>query len=184
MHPIEKLMSEHRQIERAMAALEAYASLVAKNDPAAVPADLQLFVTFVQRYADAYHHAKEEDILFEAMVQHGFPKEAGPIAVMLMEHNEGRNYIQTLGEATSIAGFWTDEDRSAIHQNAMNFTGLLRPHIMKEDSILYPMSLKQLPPPAWEEIGKHFASVEERFGAEPGALLKTVDELAARYATR
>ncbi|MBK9032944.1 MAG: tetratricopeptide repeat protein [Myxococcales bacterium] len=32
------------------------------------------------------HHGKEEDLLFEAMVEHGFSREQGPLAVMLHEH--------------------------------------------------------------------------------------------------
>ena len=45
------------------------------------------------------HHGKEEDILFAAMAENGFPTEGGPIAVMLAEHVRGRAFIQAMAQA-------------------------------------------------------------------------------------
>ncbi|MGD0266766.1 MAG: hemerythrin domain-containing protein, partial [Candidatus Methylomirabilota bacterium] len=38
------------------------------------------------------HHGKEENLLFKTMVDRGFPRQGGPIAVMLHEHETGRSF--------------------------------------------------------------------------------------------
>ena len=42
-------------------------------------------IDFIRNYADRFHHAKEEDVLFKALVDNGTPKENSPVAAMLME---------------------------------------------------------------------------------------------------
>ena len=48
---------------------------------------------FIATFADHNHHGKEEDILFPAMEKAGFPRDGGPVGVMLMEHTQGREYV-------------------------------------------------------------------------------------------
>ena len=57
---------------------------------------------FLKVFVDKCHHAKEEELLFPASVVAGVPK-AGPIAVMLHEHDTGRNYIKAMNAA--FAGY-------------------------------------------------------------------------------
>lgn len=71
MDPFATLNDEHRLIERVISALLSYASRI---DHGADPADLGRFVgSLISGFADARHHGKEEDILFEAMIAAGFP---------------------------------------------------------------------------------------------------------------
>ena len=66
MAALQVLMDEHRVIERAIAALAAYARAVARGSD--LPrSDLAGLVGFLKGYADEHHHGKEEDILFRAM---------------------------------------------------------------------------------------------------------------------
>src|SRR5680860_1354935 len=60
--------------------------------------DVQAAIDFIREYADRSHHAKEEDLLFPAMGEAGFPPEGGPVAVMLDEHDEGRAYVTSMEE--------------------------------------------------------------------------------------
>ena len=53
-------------------------------------ADLDDAMDFIKTFADSCHHAKEEDLLFPAMGEAGFPSRGGPVGVMLMEHEQGR----------------------------------------------------------------------------------------------
>ena len=73
MEAIETLMAEHQQILGAIGALEVYAGEVRRGGGDA--AELGRFVTFIREFADAHHHAKEEDMLFAAMVEAGFPRD-------------------------------------------------------------------------------------------------------------
>ena len=53
-------------------------------------------IDFVRTYADHFHHAKEEDVLFIELVKNGMPEKSSPIEAMLMEHDQGRAFIQKL----------------------------------------------------------------------------------------
>ncbi len=144
MEAIENLMSEHRLILRALAGLESFAEEVrlGREDKA----ELAAFVTFLREYADGLHHAKEEEILFAAMVQAGFPQRAGPVGVMLLEHDQGRRLVGELAAAAAHEGPWGAEERARLTSAAGAFANLLRAHIHKEDAILYPMAEQRLSP--------------------------------------
>ena len=44
-------------------------------------------VDFIRNYADGFHHAKEEDVLFIELVKNGMPEKNSPIEAMLIEHD-------------------------------------------------------------------------------------------------
>ncbi|HSN92059.1 MAG TPA: hemerythrin domain-containing protein [Anaeromyxobacteraceae bacterium] len=183
MGAIETLMGEHRIIERGLDALAAFAG----GSPAGGADDrreLGRFVEFIREFADACHHGKEEDILFEAMVQAGFPREGGPIAVMLHEHDVGRAFVRRLAALADQASPWSDQDRQALAEAAHGYASLLRQHIQKEDQVLYPMARQRLPPPVLEQVDRDCARYEEeKTGAgEHERLHRLAEELAARHA--
>ena len=77
----ETLSSEHRVIEQAILALDAAADLI-EGGGQVRPGFFQDAAGFIAGFADGYHHAKEERVLFDAMARHGMPTESGPIAVI------------------------------------------------------------------------------------------------------
>ncbi len=184
MDAIETLMSEHRLIEQVLDAMVGFADEIRRQE-ATEREELARFVAFLREFADACHHGKEEDVLFAAMVEHGFPRDGGPIAVMLHDHAQGRALIGALAAKADGAGAWSGEDRQRIAEAAYAYAALLHAHIHKEDAILYPMAEQHLPPEAMERVGEQC----ERFEAEqtgPGAherLHALADELVARHAT-
>ncbi|MHB8764679.1 MAG: hemerythrin domain-containing protein [Deferrisomatales bacterium] len=102
-------------------------------------------VDFIRSYADRFHHAKEEDILFRELVRNGMPAENSPVAAMLLAHDHGRAFVRGMEEATLRA---RAGDRAAVPQiveNARGYAALLRDHIDKEDHILYPLAERVLP---------------------------------------
>lgn len=183
MNPLQMLQNEHRLIEKVIAALENYVAAVHDSEKVDRE-DLNKFVGFIRTFADSCHHGKEEDILFATMVEHGFSREYGPVAVMLMEHQEGRRLIGILREKAEQAGEWTREDRLAIAQAANAYASLLRNHIMKEDNILCPAALMNLPPELLEKMGERFERFEEE-QTGPGEHEKfhaLADSLVEKYA--
>jgi hemerythrin-like domain-containing protein len=183
MDAIETLMNEHRAIERVLDALVGFAE-DAQRKGATDKDELGRFVTFVREYADAGHHGKEEDILFRVMVDHGFPKHGGPIAVMLQEHDQGRGLVGILRARAAQAEPWSDADRQEIVEAAGAFSRMLHAHIHKEDAILYPMAEQHLPPEALAQVG---AACEEFEAARTAsgsleALSALGDALVARHA--
>jgi hemerythrin-like domain-containing protein len=183
MDAIETLMNEHRVIERVLDGLVAFADEVRRKG-STEKEELSRFVTFVREFADACHHGKEEDILFTTMVEHGFPRNGGPIAVMLHEHDQGRALVAILRQRAEQQGPWSDGDRQEIAEVAGGFAAMLRAHIHKEDAILYPMAEQHLPPSAMEAVSaacERYEADEARAGAHE-RLHALADELVATHA--
>jgi hemerythrin-like domain-containing protein len=177
--PTQILVEEHTLILQALDALERKIAQVESGAPAD-PAYFQKAVEFLRTFADKCHHGKEEHLLFKTMVERGFPREAGPIAVMLHEHDVGRAFVRGIAEAAASPAL----DGAAIRriiENGRGFVQLLRAHIDKENSILFPMADNLLSPEDHAYLEKEF----ERFEAEETgvgfhqAMQKLLDELKA-----
>lgn len=112
-------------------------------------------VDFIKNYADRYHHAKEEDILFKVMLENAEGMHCNPIPVMLHEHDEGRHYVKGLEEGLA------NSDRGLILTNASGYCHLLRDHIYKEDNILYPMAEEALSEELKEEVQAKYKKVND-----------------------
>ena len=162
MDAIETLMNEHRQIERAIDALVAFAAEARRGRSEGEKERLARFVEFIREFADRQHHGKEEDILFAAMVEAGFPRQGGPVAVMLHEHDLGRALVAELARLAGLGTAWTEEERTRLADAAIGYGNLLRAHIHKEDAILYPMAEQRLP----EAVARRVDEACERFDAE------------------
>ena len=106
--------------------------------------DLEEVVFLIRNYADGFHHEKEEKILFPALEDKGFSSRQGPVAVMLSEHVQGRNFVK---EMEKFIDLYKKNDLQALEQVFVNMTGyvnLLRNHISKENNILFRMADKVL----------------------------------------
>ncbi len=180
MEAIETLMAEHRIILRGCDALQSFAEEVRRGG--GEPAELARFVAFIREFADAHHHAKEENFLFAAMVEAGFPKEAGPIAVMLFEHDAGRRHVAELAELAGRTSPWTGEDRERVSAAAIGYADLLRGHIHKEDAILYPMAEQRLPESLARSVDDQAAAFEAAHAADRERLEALGGELVRRHA--
>ncbi len=160
--PTQILMSEHRLIERGLECLETMATR-ARDDATLVVADASELLRFIEEFADAGHHAKEETHLFPAMEARGLPSHAGPTAVMRAEHEEGRAHVRAMSRAVLCA----PADLEVFARHALAFVSLLRQHIMKEDQILFPMADGMIAPETHEELRATFAKMDASFfGAE------------------
>ena len=102
-------------------------------------------VDFIRTYADRYHHAKEEDVLFVELVNNGMPEKQSPIEAMHIEHEQGRAFVRALEDAAEKALNGEPGQIPVIAENAKGYAALLRGHIDKEDTILYPLSERILP---------------------------------------
>jgi len=140
----QRLKDEHQLILRMLALLEKNAALTAQGSFR----DYRFYldgVDFIRNYADRFHHAKEEDILFEALIENGMPRANSPVAAMLMEHDLGRAFVRGMEEAATRALNGEAGQDEAIVTNARGYLELLREHISKEDEILYPLAERVIP---------------------------------------
>jgi hemerythrin-like domain-containing protein len=181
MEAIQNLMSEHRLILRGIDALEAFVAGAAGGVDGRE--ELGRFVDFIRGYADRLHHGKEEDVLFVAMVDEGFSREQGPVAVMLSEHDVGREHVAVLSGLAASVVPWTREDQEILEGAARAYAELLRLHIQKEDRILYPMAEARLSPGAQAQVDAACAALDAKVGRDGtrGRLERLGADLVARY---
>ena len=160
------LMSEHRVIERVIAALETGANRFAEGQPVR-PGFFIDAAEFIKGFADGCHHRKEEGVLFIAMSENGVPVQGGPIGVMLSDHEQGRLFTRGMREAAlRLEQGANTAAGEELLQNARGYASLLRGHIFKEDNILFPMANKVIPLKQQGEVAEGFETVEhEETGA-------------------
>ena len=143
MKPTEDLIREHNAIIIMLGIMDKIAAFIRDNDDVDID-DITKIADFLQVFAERCHHAKEEKVLFPALVLAGVAEDNGPIGVMLYEHAMARNFIE--GINTGIEKFNEGYSGSllVVAQNFSNYTFLLRNHINKENNILFPMADKLL----------------------------------------
>ena len=163
--PLTILMDEHRLIENVLGSLETCAIEI-EGGLALERGFARDYAAFLRGFADAWHHGKEEDILFRRMTERGFSAESGPVAVMLHEHREGRALVGAIHGVGEGTGDVTPAERAAFLAGAQGFIPLLRQHIQKEDNILYPMSERVLTLAEFETMLTDFAAFEAKAGAD------------------
>lgn len=179
---IQILMDEHRVIERVLASMETFLGRMDEGIEGE-RASLSDFVRFIKEFADRCHHGKEEDRLFQAMCDHGFSREFGPVATMLHEHGVGRGHVAALSAVAEGKGRLGEVDKEDVKLHAMAFIRLLREHIQKEDQILYPMAQNMVPRPVMEGLAAEFEEFEKNvMGAgEHQKLHDLADRLIAEF---
>lgn len=164
MKPTDVLKEEHQGIKTGLRILGKIADKLSAGQTVP-PEHLEQLVDFIRTFADRCHHGKEEDLLFVEMEKAGVPKEGGPIAVMLLEHDQGRGYVRAMADA--IPGYKAGDPAAAqkFAQNAYNYIGLLTQHIDKEDNILYVIADMHLSDEQQDCLLEGFDRVEaERIG--------------------
>lgn len=159
MRATDILMQEHRVIERVLTVLEQ--AVARMESGAAVRPGLFLEAAdFIKNFADGCHHHKEEGVLFTAMVNAGVPGHAGPIPVMLAEHEEARRYTQAMREAAERWEGGDDEAPVQVRRAARGYARTLRQHIAKEDGILFPLAGQAIAGNRQAEVLAEFERVE------------------------
>ncbi len=169
------LREEHQLILKVVEVLD-----TALNDasPPDLPFDLiDKCITFFRLFADACHHGKEEDLLFPELVAHGMPGDAGPIAVMLAEHVQGRAFVRGMAAAFDGAKTGNEASIKSLLTNARSFIELIRAHIGKEDFVLFAMADDMVVGPACADLCQRYeATCSRRF---EGKTKEDLEKLAA-----
>jgi hemerythrin-like domain-containing protein len=181
MRTTEILSQEHRVIEQVLTCLE---KLVSSDMP---PAEFdwssaEQILDFLKNFADRCHHGKEEERLFPAMEARGFSPTAGPTAVMRLEHDRGRELMAMMSEAVRRGSAGDPTAVARFDRAARDYVQLLRAHIHKEDSCLFPMANNFLKDSDCELV-RQFEEIEHepRFEGQHERYLALADELANRF---
>lgn len=158
MTPTEILGVEHRLIEQVLDGLEEAAAQL--EDGESIEAEWFLDAAeFITGFADRCHHSKEEDLLFDALTARNMPRESGPVAVMLYEHEEGRRYTQAFRAAAEQMQAGDTGASADVVRNVFDYVNLMREHILKEDNVLFPMAEQLLSGAEIQDLSQNFEHV-------------------------
>jgi hemerythrin-like domain-containing protein len=148
--PMEKLVDEHGLIKKWLALIpDILPRLNLESED-----DRQLIregVDFIRSYADKFHHAKEEDILFKY-----FSESLDMVKVMCEDHKTARNHVKAIVEAVER------KDRETVVRHLTAYRELLSQHIKREDEIMLPWMDNQLSVSQVGEMFSKFREVEEK----------------------
>ncbi len=99
MSPTESLRKDHALIEKMTNALQTISSLLSngKQIPESI---LNQTIDFSIKFTNTCHHGKEEESLFPTMENKGMPRDGGPIARMLYEHQITKNLAESIIKST------------------------------------------------------------------------------------
>jgi hemerythrin-like domain-containing protein len=144
--PIKRLVDEHVVIEKLVVSIPK----VIENLDVGSEEGQQLIrncVNFIRFYADKYHHAKEEEILFKY-----FDENLDILKVIHQDHEIARACVRAILEGLDR------KDKNAITENLATYYELLTEHMKKEDEILYPWMDRNL---SITQIGELFSKFNE-----------------------
>ncbi|WP_434304654.1 hemerythrin domain-containing protein [Clostridium botulinum] len=161
MNSIELMVNEHKNIKRMLAVIRKYCFKVLKNKEVDYN-DFYRIIDFVRNYADKHHHGKEEDYLFNRMVDEiKGPTEKLVKHGMLVEHDLGRLYMQNLEKALKALENGEEEAKIDIIANAVSYTDLLYRHIEKEDDVVYKFAERNLSKETLKKLDEDCKRIEK-----------------------
>jgi len=170
--PMKKLVDEHVLIKRWIALIPEFV----ENLDVETEKGRRLIldgIDMIRSYADKYHHAKEEEILFKY-----FDETADILKVMHADHTRARSLTKDMLAALER------KDRKTIAENLMAYRELLNEHIRKEDEILYPWMDNQLSTRQVGELFSQFDEVDRQIDVSPNKYEVFIDQLENQFKNR
>ncbi len=145
--------------------------------------DIESIVDIIRNFADGLHHAKEENIFFPALESKGFSPHQGPVAVMLYEHIQGRNFVKGIAENLELYRKGDETALDHIYQNMLGYANLLSGHIAKENNILFRMADNALSDNEQKKLLEQFEKEEQirPEGSRVNDYINRINTLATFY---
>jgi len=168
--PIARMVEEHTYILRVVASLPALGLKLQQEFETALPLARRT-LDFIRTYADRYHHAKEEDLLFTLHAT-----DSDVLGVFRQDHTEGRGFVAAATAALDA------RDPEAAQRALAAYGALLAGHIQREDTILFPWLDRCLTDRQVGQLFQSCAAVEQTFGDLPARMEAFVGELEAALA--
>jgi hemerythrin-like domain-containing protein len=150
--PMQKLVDEHTLIKRWLALIPR----VVESVDLKTESGKQVItdgIDMIRSYADKFHHAKEEEILFKY-----FDESTEIIQAMYKDHTNARALVQNMIKALE------SENKDLLSESLLAYRDLLSHHIQKEDEILYPWMDRELDETNLIEMDAKFVQADANSG--------------------
>ena len=175
----EVLIKEHASIRRALHVLKEMLH-DAEHGLSIDEHDVNALLIFLHYFADTYHQAKEENILFPLLrrsekFMHG-DSAREELEQLFAEHGEQRWLI----EKAQLALF--AKKPSEFIENAGTLVQVLSEHALKEEHALLPIAEEILTQLEAEEVSMRFEEADASFGdSQRTLLMDLLQELEGKY---
>jgi len=147
--PMKKLVDEHTLIKRLIALIPKQIERI-DLESSECRQQILAIIDFIRYYADRYHHAKEEDILFKY-----FDETLDIIQVMHENHTSARDHVKAIVQGVE------NRDEASVKDHLAAYRELLTEHIKREDEILYTWMDRNLSTSQVGELYSKFTQVDE-----------------------
>jgi len=165
MGPIETLIEEHVLISRFIDLISAAADEI---DEGRLPPRefFEMGVEFASRFADVFHHRKEEHLMFVRLAQIENGSIDGQIEALKYQHVQGRAYVASIADSLDGYADADPEKIHTVHESAAAYASLLRHHIHTEDHVFFPMARTALTDRDLSTLQRQFDQVRDRQGED------------------
>src|SRR4051794_28334604 len=119
MKLLDELRAEHVLIEKTVGSLRTFAATETRD-----LGDGAAYLRFFRLFAGRFHHAREEEVLFPALVATEVPADRGPLKVLLDAHH-------------AMAEMLAAMDAGITPEGAGRYGRALLHHIDAENSVLF-----------------------------------------------
>ncbi len=168
------LRRDHDLIEKVIKAMESTIQLL--NDGKQIPESILLpVIDFSKNFTDVCHHSKEENSLFPALEQAGMPRNMGPIAMMLIDHERSRKIGKEM--ENSAKDYISSGNSTKLISDMQQYVEHITEHLWKENNKLFMMAEARLQYVA-KHVDKELNDIEESKLKEIGKTREHYEQLA------
>jgi len=168
------LRRDHDLIEKVIKAMESTIQLL--NDGKQIPESILLpVIDFSKNFTDVCHHSKEETSLFPALEQAGMPRNMGPIAMMLIDHERSREIGKEM--ENSAKDYISSGNSIKLISDVQQYVEHITEHLWKENNKLFMMAEARLQYVA-KKVDKELNDIEELKLKETGKTREHYEQLA------
>ncbi len=150
-HPVDTFKEENRELEKVVAKLNELFNKVDKVMPAI---GNEAYVNRMKGLFNSLmdvdkHYRRKENLLFPFLEKYGI---TGPPKVMWGKHDETRDLLKDALQALDVPASSVDQMKMKIELNLQPAAKAITDMIMKEEEILFPMTMDKLTDANWYEI--------------------------------
>ncbi len=168
------LRRDHDLIEKVIKAMESTIQLL--SDGKQIPESILLpVIDFSKNFTDVCHHSKEENSLFPALEQAGMPRNMGPIAMMLIDHERSREIGKEM--ENSAKDYISSGNSTKLISDMQQYVEHITEHLWKENNRLFMMAEARLQYVA-KKVDKELNDIEESKLKETGKTREHYEQLA------
>lgn len=166
MKPTDTLKNEHGLIRQFLDNLELAEQKMEEGKT--VPRDFfDKALRFAREFADAYHHIKEEHLMFVRLAQKASGTMDGQIESLRHQHETGRDHIAVIGAALDGYEAGNPVKADQIRESLAAYVPMLRDHIHTEDHLFFPLAEKALSAEEMTQLEAEFTRARQKAGEEP-----------------